>query len=392
MASGVAHDFNNVLTVILNHADIGLRSVDAHSPLSENLQEIRSAAGQAAALTRQLLALTRPEGHSPKVVHLSRLLFGIEDMLRRFLGEYVQLVVLVADDLGRVELDPSEFHRVIMNLVVNARDAMPDGGTLTLSCTNVEATDEEDPGVGPRAFVRLTVRDTGIGMDEVTKARVFEPFFTTKGVGAGTGLGLSTVCSIVRQCGGYVSVQSEPQKGTSFQINFPRSDAASPVELADNEASRPLARGTETILVVDDDINLLRAASQALASVGYHVLASSSGADALRRCRRYKGPIHVALSDVMMPGMTGAELGARLKVERPETRVVLMSGHSEKALGRLHIADTGTRLLPKPFDSDELVRAVRDVLDVPRDVIAARPTGRVVKRRKSLRPKNRESN
>ncbi len=366
LAGGVAHDFNNVLTVILNHAEVALGAVAPDAPLHGSLVAIQEAAQRAAALTRQLLAFNRRQAVRPQVVDLNVLVRGFADMLHRVLGEDIDLVLSLDPNVAPVEVDPTQIDQVIMNLAVNARDAMPRGGSLTLSTAGVALDPAHRPrGGAASAFVRLTVTDTGAGMDPGTMAHLFEPFFTTKERGSGTGLGLSTVFGIVKQSGGHVTVSSEPGKGTSFEINLPRSTAlpAPPPRRADERTSSE--RGTETILVLEDEDALLRICTLVLAAAGYTVLGAASGAEALRACEEHEGTIHLALSDIIMPGMSGVGFARRLRALRPETKVLYMSGYTDDALASHGVAERDVPLLGKPFTGEQLRQKVREVLDAP---------------------------
>jgi two-component system cell cycle sensor histidine kinase/response regulator CckA len=367
LAGGIAHDFNNLLTVILNHSDVALSSVDRHAPLHENLVELRAAAERAAGLTRQLLAFSSRQAIVPLVVDVNPLVVGIAAMLGRILGENIRLVLSLASDIGRIEIDPSQLDQILLNLAVNARDAMPEGGTLTLSTANVNL--DRGPQVGGAAarntpFVRLTVSDTGSGMSAATMEHIFEPFFTTKEKGRGTGLGLSMVFGIVHRCGGGVSVRSELGRGTTFDIDFPHTGKSSTRPLAPAPALAA-SGGTDTVLVVDDEVALLRITARILESAGYDVLRAASGAEALRICEEHPGPIHLSVCDVLMPGMTGVAFAQRLKLIHAETRVLYMSGYTDDVLVDHGVAQETVQLLGKPFSPDELKRRVREVLDAP---------------------------
>ena len=364
LAGGVAHDFNNMLTVILNRCDHELRSA-GNEESRHNLSELKGAAEHAAALTRQLLAFSRKHVLRAEVVDVNEVVREVATkMLDPLLGEDIEITLSLAGDLGRVEVDPTQLEQVILNLGVNARDAMPRGGKLTLSTANVELDagrcDTRGLSAMPGSFVRVTVADSGEGMDPATMAHIFEPFFTTKEKGCGTGLGLATVYGVVRQCGGDIDVQSEPGKGTTFEVYFPRTVSRSATSSRPAPVEPP-AGGSETILVVEDEEAVLSIARLTLAAAGYEVLVASSGDEALAICARHRGEIHLALSDVVMPGMTGVVLVERLRSVRPRTRVLYMSGYADEALAaRGAIA---AKLLGKPFTAEALLRKVREVLD-----------------------------
>ncbi len=367
LAGGVAHDFNNMLTVILNHAQVALDATPADAPLHQNLEELREAAERAAALTRQLLALSRKQAVAPKILDLNSSLRRIAEILPRLLGEDVRVVLSLAPDLGLVEIDPVQVDQIVMNLAVNARDAMARGGTLTISTANVgDADDLLDPSRPPHARVRLTVADTGCGMDAETKAHVFEPFFTTKEVGRGTGLGLSTVFGIVKQWGGEISLRSAPNEGTTFVIDLLRSDE--PTTPGSGRVPPPKAtprKNTETILIVEDEPSLLRIAKRVLSSVGYAVSVASSATEALARYEEDKEAFDLLLSDIIMPGMNGVELARHLRKTCASMRVLFMSGYSADALALRGLTEEPLHLLVKPFTAEQLRAKVREVLDEP---------------------------
>ena len=363
LAGGVAHDFNNLLSVILSYADIILADLPATAPLRPDLEEIRLAGRKAAALTRQLLAFSRQQVIAPRVVDLNAIVAAMGSMVRRVVGEDVVVRTVAAAGHGRCNADPSQREQVLLNLVVNARDAMPAGGHLTIETADVELDDDHARrhlGVTPGAHVMLAVSDTGHGMDRETQERIFEPFFTTKELGKGTGLGLSTVFGIVQQNGGTIWVYSEPGRGTTFKIYLPRTD--DPVgAVAEPVAVGPL-RGSETILLVEDDDQLRVVSRGMLERAGYTVLAACHGADALLQATRHPGPIDLVLTDVVMPRMSGREVARRLTALRPGIRVLYMSGYTEDAIVHHGVLDPGSTLLQKPITPDTLGRAVRQVL------------------------------
>ncbi|MGH7268492.1 MAG: PAS domain S-box protein [Candidatus Rokuibacteriota bacterium] len=372
LAGGVAHDFNNLLTVIGGQADLLQAGLRPEDPLHRRVASIQKAAGHAADLTRQLLAFSRKQVLAPKVLDLNAVLAGIEPMLQRLIGEDIDLITLPARGLGRVKADPAQITQIVLNLVVNARDAMPDGGKLTIETRDAELDEfhahrQPDTPSGP--YVMLAVSDTGVGMDAETRARIFEPFFTTKGPGKGTGLGLATVYGIVKQSNGNIAVYSEPGRGTTFQICLPRVEEAGEPGGGDLLPAEP--RGSETILLVEDNEMVRDLTAELLEAHGYTVLEARTGAAALDISRRHRGPIHVLLTDVIMPEMGGCELASRLGSERPDTAVLYMSGYTAEAVVRQGVLDERVAFLSKPVREDVLVRKVREVLDARRGRAAA---------------------
>ena len=364
LAGGVSHDFNNILTVILASADTAMQHLPPAHPSHADVAEIREAALRASELTRQLLAFSRRQVMLPQVLDLHQLIGNLQRMLRRLIREDVALHIEAAAPNPIVRADPAQLEQVLINLVVNARDAMPSGGHLTVRTDNLELGDPE-PGqpvaVPAGSYVLLTVSDTGTGMDERTLARIFDPFFTTKAAGAGTGLGLATVYGIVKQSGGWIWARSEPGAGTVFSVYLPRSrDAAQPVRVAAAVAS-PTA-GTETVLLVEDDAAVQDVTRGILASHGYTVLVAADGVDAIGKAGAFPGPIHLLLTDVVMPRMGGHELVERLAALRPETRVVFTSAHPDDAVVR-DLVTTRALYLPKPFSMEALLGKVREALD-----------------------------
>ena len=365
LAGGVAHDFNNVLTAIFGYVEMVIEDLPATSAARADLGEVLKAATRAATLTRQLLAFSRQQVLQPRVLNISDVVQDIEKMLRRVIGEDVVLRTVLAPDLGNVRADPSQLEQVLMNLVVNARDAMPTGGKLGIETANVELTGEYSQRhrpLIPGAYVMLAVSDTGIGMSPEVRARVFEPFFTTKEKGKGTGLGLSTVYGIVKQSGGYVWVYSELGRGTTFKIYLPR--VGEPVESVTPASALPRSLGgTETILVAEDDDILRPLARALLTNFGYTVLEAANADAAIAHARAHKGPIHLLLSDVVMPGASGRDLAHRLAESRPDTKVLYVSGYTDDAIVHHGMLEPGLHYLQKPFTPDALARKVRDVLD-----------------------------
>jgi two-component system cell cycle sensor histidine kinase/response regulator CckA len=363
LAGGVAHDFNNLLTVILSYGDLLLEDLPRDAPQRDDVAEIRQAAVAASALTRQLLAFSRQQVLEPRVLDVNAVVAGTEKLLTRLIGEDVRLTISLATTVGLVKVDPGQLEQIIMNLAVNARDAMPQGGRLTIETGDVEM-DETYVRGHPLAhaghYVMLAVSDTGVGMDAETQARIFEPFFTTKEVGKGTGLGLATVYGIVKQSGGFIWVYSEPGHGTTFKVYLPRVDE--PVSPA-AAAAPPAAGGAETVLVVEDVAAVRTVAREMLERRGYTVLEAPDGESALRLAGKHRGEIHLLLTDVVMPGGSGRALADRLLALRPGMKVLYMSGYTDDAVVRHGILEAGIAYLQKPFAPDSLTRKVRAVLD-----------------------------
>ncbi|HJQ22743.1 MAG TPA: response regulator [Blastocatellia bacterium] len=363
LAGGIAHDFNNLLTVINGYSELALMQLDPDAPLYHHLEEIHKAGERAAALTRQLLVFSRKQILQPKVLDLNTIVAEMEKILRRVIGEDIELRTVLASGLGYVKADPGQVEQVMMNLCVNARDAMPQGGKLTIETANVELDDtyaKYHLGVTPGAHVMLAVSDTGIGMDAETQKRIFEPFFTTKELG--TGLGLSTVYGIARQSGGSVWVYSEPGRGTTFKVYWPHCGEGAPAYQPDAKVEEAL-RGSETILLAEDEEMVRQLARAVLEMYGYQVLEAANGGAALLICERHQGPIQLLLTDVVMPEMSGRELANRLEPLHPEMRVIYMSGYTDDAIVHHRVLDSGLSFLQKPFTPLALVRKVREVLD-----------------------------
>jgi len=365
LAGGVAHDFNNILTAIVGYADLlAAEFSDTNSRHLEDLEEIRKAARRAAALTRQLLAFSRKQVLEPRIIDLNGVVVNLEKMLRSLISENIALRTHLATDLAAARADPNQIEQVIMNLAINARDAMPEGGSLTIETGNArldEAYARQHVSVVPGAYVMLAVSDTGCGMDEHTKARIFEPFFTTKPPGRGTGLGLSTVYGIVKQSGGNIWLYSETNKGTTFKIYLPAVQAV-PEDIGKPAAAERPPKGGGTVLLVEDDEQLRRLTHRALAAQGYTVLEAERGSMALDIARRHKGPIDLLLTDVVMPDMNGPKLAEMLRKARPKLRVLFMSGYPDGAITNQGVLEHGVAYLAKPFTTEAIARKVRDVL------------------------------
>jgi PAS domain S-box-containing protein len=364
LAGGIAHDFNNLLTAITGYSDLTLRRLRPEDPLRRNVEEVKKAGERAASLTRQLLAFSRKQVLQPKVLDLNSVVSDMEKMLRRLIGEDIELRTALAPELGSVRADPGQIEQVIMNLAVNARDAMPHGGNLIIETGNVsldEGYATRHIAVKPGAYVMLAVSDTGAGMSEETQARIFEPFFTTKEVGRGTGLGLSTVYGIVKQSGGNIWVYSEEGRGTAFKIYLPRVDEAAQEYKPSQGAEEPLD-GTEVILLAEDDERVRNLVRAVLEGYGYRVLEAEDGGAALSISARHEGPIHLLLTDVVMPKMSGRELAGRLARVRPGMKVLYMSGYTDESIVHHGVLDADTPFIQKPFEPEALARKVRELL------------------------------
>jgi PAS domain S-box-containing protein len=366
LAGGIAHDFNNLLMVISGYSEFLLDRLGPDPALRGPAQEIAGASQRASSLTRQLLAFSRKQMLAPKILDLNGVVTENLKMLTRVIGEDIDLVMVPAPSLGAVRADAGQIDQVIMNLAVNARDAMPSGGKLTIETSNVSLDEEYarfHAPLRPGDYVMLAISDTGLGMDSETQSHIFEPFFTTKGP-KGTGLGLSTVYGIVKQSGGYIWVNSEPGKGTSFKIYLPRiAERAEPAQIVASNESAFIEPGTETILLAEDEANLRYLARQFLEKQGYKVIEAADGAVAMQIAVAHEGVIHLLLTDVIMPGMNGRELAQRISEIRPQTKVLYMSGYTENVIGHNGTLDAGVRLLQKPFTLRDLKSKVREVLD-----------------------------
>ena len=366
LAGGIAHDFNNLLTVINGTAELASSTVSEDNPLHADLEEIHRAGNRAAALTRQLLAFSRKQVMKPQVLRLASLVADLRSLMQRMIGEDVNLVIAGDRSQGVVKADPGQIEQVLMNLIVNARDAMPRGGTLTIETLDLDITDPETArraSIQPGPYVLLSVCDTGIGMNEETRARLFEPFFTTKEPGKGTGLGLATVYGIVQQSGGHISVDTATGRGTTFSIYLPR--IADKLSVSAPVGSAPVAAGAETILVVEDEPAVCEMARRMLSSAGYVVLTAGNAAEALPMLQRHHGPVNLMLTDVVMPGKSGPELALQVAERYPDTKIIFTSGHTENAALLLSVRDERRPFIGKPYTRDDLLRTVRETLDSP---------------------------
>ena len=364
LSGGIAHDFNNILTIISGNAQLSLLDHKQGDPLRENIEEIKRASERAADLTRQLLAFSRKQVMEMRVLDLNHVVQGLDKMLHRLLGEDIELRTVLPEGIGKVKADPGQIEQVIVNLAVNARDAMIEGGKLTIETAGVELDEKyahKHIAVQPGRYVMLSVSDTGEGMTSEVKERVFEPFFTTKEQGKGTGLGLSTVYGIVKQSGGNIWIYSEPGQGTTFKIYLPQVDE--PLTEEKEEVVKEIPRGNETILVVEDEETVRKLAVRSLKSLGYRVLDAPEGGMALLVCEEFKGRIHLILTDVVMPGMGGRKLAERLKQIHPEMKVLFMSGYTDNAIVHHGVLEEGTKFIQKPFTLENLARKVREALD-----------------------------
>ena len=365
LAGGVAHDFNNLLTVSTGYADLLLCDASLQVSQRTALEEIRRAAERGGALTHQLLAFSRRQPFTPRTVQLNKLILNMEKMLSRLIGEDVELITVLAAEPASTRTDPGQIEQVIMNVVVNARDAMPGGGKLIVETTNAQV-DAAHTGpamdLQPGSYVVLAISDTGTGMDPETTAHLFEPFFTTKAPGKGTGLGLATAYGIVRQSGGAISIFSEPGRGTLVKIYLPSAEAKAAAE-TEEPASTTSLKGTETILVVEDETRVRKLICQVLTAQGYQVLEALGGEQAIRRAAKHNGSIHLLLADVVMPEMSGPRAEEQIRALHPGIKVLYMSGYTDEAIVHHGILDSGQAFLQKPFLPNTLARKVREVLN-----------------------------
>ncbi|MEO8900848.1 MAG: response regulator [Polyangiaceae bacterium] len=373
LAGGVAHDFNNLLSIVLSYSELIASGLAEDDPIRADLTQISEAGLRAAGLTRQLLAFSHRQVLQPRIVDLTQIVAKMTIMLTRLIGEDVELIARAAPLMCRISADPGQLEQIVMNLAVNARDAMPRGGKLTVETTNVlldEAYASEHVGVTAGPHVLLSVTDSGVGMERATLARIFEPFFTTKELGKGTGLGLATVFGIVRQSGGSICVESEVGRGTTFKVYFPSHDGALSPQALPAALERPSLFGTETILVVEDDELLRSLARTILTKFGYVVLDAQSAGDACLLCEQHTGVIDLLLTDVVMPRMNGRQLAERLLVVRPGLKVLYMSGYTNDAVVQHGVLGSVINFLQKPITPDALARKVRDVLDASEPIQA----------------------
>jgi two-component system, cell cycle sensor histidine kinase and response regulator CckA len=365
LAGGVAHDFNNLLTAITGYSELALRRLRSHDPSRHDVEEILKAGERAAALTSQLLAFSRKQVLQPRIIDFNSIVSEMEKMLRRLIGEDVVFRTVLDPELGSTRADPGQLEQVLMNLVINARDAMTRGGKLTIETRNVYLDEDYAKmhiAVVPGPYVMLAVSDTGVGMNEQTSARIFEPFFSTKEPGKGTGLGLSTIYGIVKQSGGNIWVYSEPGKGTTFKIYFPLVGAHTQ-RIATATEAEEISNGNETILLAEDEEIVRNLARQVLEMYGYRVLEAASGKEALFICEQNTEPIHLLITDVIMPEMGGPELASRVAKLCPETKVLYMSGYTDSAIVHQGELDESAKFIQKPFTAERLARKVREVLD-----------------------------
>jgi PAS domain S-box-containing protein len=368
LAGGISHDINNLLTAVSVSVDLMSMDLAEKDPLQRECTEIKKAVEQAASMTRQLLAFSSKQMLEPKVLDLNQVVRRMQGMLRRLIGEHIELEAVLGAETGQVRADPGQLEQILMNLVLNARDAMPQGGTLTIETAEVRLGEDyvrEHIDAEPGPYVMLTVSDTGHGMDEETRSQIFEPFFTTKEAGQGTGLGLSTVFGVVKQSKGRISVSSEPGRGTTFTIYLPSVPDRPEAEGA-RQAQPKALRGTETVLLVEDEQAVRRAVQDVLQRSGYRVLVASNAGEALLISEQHTGFIHLMLTDVVMPRMSGPELVERLNPWHPEMKVLYVSGHTDKAVAELGVPDPGVTLLQKPFSVESLLQKVRQVLATPK--------------------------
>ena len=375
LAGGVAHDFNNLLTVITGYSDLLLGGQGLQDSQRTALEEIRRSAERGGQLTHQLLAFSRRQPLEPKTIHLNELVIQIEKMLRRLIGEDIDLVVVPAASFDAVEADAGRLEQVIMNLVVNARDAMPNGGKLTIETSTVQLSESfsaKQMGVKPGRHVVISIADTGAGMDEETQSHLFEPFFTTKNPGRGTGLGLATAYGIIRQSGGAIGMISELGKGTTAHVYLPLAEQVQDVP-ADRAAPHAMSTGSETVLLVEDEARVRKLILDVLTARGYTVLEATRGEEALRLARLQTAPIDLAVVDVVMPEMSGPDLVRQMAPLWPDMRVLFISGYTDEAILHHGIQESGSAFLQKPFLPEALARKVREVLDARNDAAANRP-------------------
>ena len=369
LAGGVAHDFNNILFVILGHSDLLIEELGPDHPAQKDARAIHQAAERAAGVTRQLLVFSRKQTVQPVPLDLNEVVEGLDKMLRQLIDENIELTVVRGQQLGRVKADAGYVGQVLMNLVINARDAMPGGGTLSVTTSDVTADEgyaSAHPGMTPGDYVRLSVSDSGTGMSDAVQAHMFEPLFTTKPKGRGTGLGLATCQTIVKQSSGHIDVHSEVGKGTTFDVYFPRLDQALDAAMVSPLQTRSLPRGTEALLIVEDDPAVRHLASAVLKAQGYEVLVAANGRDGLRIAHDHKGAaIRLVIADVIMPLMGGKMMAEWLTSGDPDLKVLFTSGYTDDAIAQYGVLDPGVAFLPKPYTSATLIAKVRELLDAP---------------------------
>jgi len=364
LAGGVAHDFNNLLTIITGYSQLILNSIHSEDPNHHSAEQIMKAGERAAALTTQLLAFSRRQALQPRVLDLNKLVTAMSTMLRRLIGEDIDIQFVLRPDLGMVSADPGQMEQVLMNLVVNARDAMPNGGTLTIETANVqidEGYSQRHLPVKQGPYTMIAVSDNGTGMDEQAQRRLFEPFFTTKGTGRGTGLGLSSVLGIIKQSGGTINVYSVPNSGTSMKVYLPRVDR--PAMIESEAPQQTVSRGSETILVVEDDEMVRNLVRETLNRSGYRVLDADGPLEARRIADAYRGRIHLLITDVVMPKVSGRELAAQLMARRRDMKVLYMSGYTDSAIVNTGILQKEVAFVQKPFTPAAFTQKVREVLE-----------------------------
>jgi signal transduction histidine kinase len=365
LAGGVAHDFNNLLTVIIGNCQLMMTDLDQKDPLYKLAEQIEQACNRAESLTRQLLAISRKQVLQPKVLNINHVVGKMEKMLKRLIREDIALVILPDPEIGHIRADRGQVEQVFLNLVVNAKDAMPKGGKLTIRTKNIqlkESLNWEDMIIPIGSYIMISVSDTGFGMDKETMTYIFDPFFTTKKEGEGTGLGLSTVYGIVKQSGGYINVYSEPGKGTTVKIYFPVTDEAVE-DIKDIQGARDSLKGDEAILVVEDEEVVRNFVCHILRMHGYHVLEAPHGGSALLKCERYNQPIHLILTDVFMPELSGRELVERLMSYHQEMKVLYMSGYADDTMFQHGVLEESSHFIQKPFSPSALLKKIRDILD-----------------------------
>jgi two-component system cell cycle sensor histidine kinase/response regulator CckA len=365
LAGGVAHDFNNLLTAINGYSALALRRLGADHPISSYLEEIKKAGDRAANLTRQLLAFGRKQLLQPLALNVNDILNDMIKLLKRLIGEDIQLITRPGANLKQIKADPGQLEQVLVNLVVNARDAMPRGGTITIETANITLDGSyasKHLGVSAGEYVMLAISDTGTGMDQETQSRIFEPFFTTKEKDKGTGLGLSTVYGIIRQSGGNIWVYSEVGKGTTFKVYLPLVEDKAATE-SEAVVVPMIKRGSETVMLVEDEDMVRKLASELLVDAGYIVLEANGGEEAIKLCKQHSEPIDLLITDVVMPKMSGKQVAEQLLALHPETKVLFMSGYTDEAIVHHGVVDSNIAFIQKPFSERALAHKIREVLD-----------------------------